>query len=90
MKEREITTISSDTRAILFICKFQRNPLSMKIVDYVEFVNQMDALNMYANTPNPESQLINGSDINDLRGKVLELVANMKNEEWLKELGDML
>lgn len=43
------------------------------------------ALDAYANTPCPASQLIQGTDEYDLKAKMGEMMLNYRDEEWLNE-----
>ena len=53
----------------------------------VYFTNGTEALNYYANTPCPASQIVDGVSPEDLANNMYEMVENYQNEEWLnKEL----
>lgn len=49
------------------------------------FENGLEALNAYANTPCPASQLIEAEDDYELKCKMGEMMLNYQNEEWLNE-----
>ncbi len=48
------------------------------------FTSGLDALNAYANIPNPASQLIDATSPEELADKMLEMVDNFNNLEWLQ------
>ena len=49
------------------------------------FNNGTEALNAYANTPNPASQLIDARSKNELFDAAVRMNENMKDEKWLNE-----
>ena len=49
------------------------------------FEDGLEALNTYANTPCPASQLIEAEDDYELKCKMGEMILNYQDEEWLNE-----
>ena len=49
------------------------------------FNNGAEALNAYANIPNPAAQLVRGDNDEDLMQQIKEMKENYRNEEWLNE-----
>ena len=49
------------------------------------FNNGMSALNAYANTPNPASQLVDAKNVEELQIKMEETIQNFKDNKWLEE-----
>ena len=49
------------------------------------FTNGMLALEAYANTPNPASQLIDAKTKEGLKLSALETIQDMKDEKWLND-----
>lgn len=45
-----------------------------------------EALFIYAETPNPASQLVSGVDEEDLKANLKTLEENVKDPKWLEEL----
>lgn len=45
----------------------------------------LSALNAYANTPNPASQLVDAETPEKLEQTMLEMVEHFKDEKWLEE-----
>lgn len=43
------------------------------------------ALDIYAETPNPASQLVEGDNENEIDNKIETLLKNMDDREWLEE-----
>ena len=48
------------------------------------FTNGTQALNAYANTPNPASQLVDGNSPEELADKMVEMIDNYNNPAWLE------
>ena len=49
------------------------------------FDNGIDALNTYANTPCPASQLVDSTTLEGLEAEMNQMVANYGDEKWLEE-----
>jgi len=49
------------------------------------FTDSQAALNCYANTPCPASQLIEADSKEELKAKQAEMVKNFQNKEWLEK-----
>lgn len=49
------------------------------------FDNGTDALNAYANTPCPASQLVEGKDPYELKCRMGQMLLNYQDEDWLNE-----
>lgn len=58
-----------------------------KWVNYknVYFDNGVEALDYYANTPCPASQLIDGVDDYELQCKMGEMMLNYMDDKWIEE-----
>jgi len=82
------TDIPLKTRGILYLCDFSNGVLT--IIGEVLFDSVFNALQAYANIPNPESQMVSGKTYNDLIKKLHQLHSNMKDPKWLKMLGDSI
>ena len=46
------------------------------------------ALDVYANTPNPASQLVGGETAEEINVEVTKMVENMSNKEYVEEYVD--
>ena len=49
------------------------------------FENGTQALEAYANIPNPASQLVDGFSDEELENNMREMIENYKSENWLEE-----
>ena len=54
-------------------------------VSNIFFSNGVDALEAYANTRCPASQLVDGETPEDLEREMNDMVENYKDEKWLEE-----
>lgn len=87
MKTKLGTEIPKDARGILYLCKYNRREPSIKVFHEIFFRNAFDALQAYANTPNPESQMASGETYEELCIDLEYLHKCMDNIDWLIELG---
>lgn len=78
--------IHPTTLGILYICKYTRNPFAIEVVSEYQFDDPGVALEYYANTPNPESQLASASTHEKLLSDLLVLHQKMGDDKWLEEL----
>ena len=51
----------------------------------IQFNDSFSALECYANTPCPASQLIEASSMRELINKMSEMISNFGNADWLRE-----
>ena len=84
------TKIPKNIRGILYLCKFDREKLTIKVEREILCSNAFDALNLYAEIPNPESQLVTSPTYEGLCESLEILHKNMKDKTWLKELSECL
>jgi len=84
------SNIPLDIRGVLYLCEYRREVPALKIIRIIMFVNPDNALEAYANTPNPESQLAIGKTREQLNEELEKLHKNMRDTKWLKQLGDAL
>ena len=61
------------------------NPNRWECIRTRYFTNGTRALEAYANTPNPASQLIDAKTKEGLKLSALETIQDMKDEKWLNE-----
>ena len=78
------TTIPETTRGILYLCHFIDGTIT--VTNEVLCDSAGLALNLYAEIPNPESQVVMGKTHEELIANLTILHENMKNEYWLKQL----
>ena len=79
--------VSESVRGIVYLCSLEE-----KLIVNNELLcdSAFEALNLYANIPNPESQLVQGKTHEELVENLLLLHENMEDPEWLEELRDCL
>jgi len=85
------TDIPLNIRGIFYLCEYNhsRHP-KLTVVDEALFENSFDAVNTYANTRNPESQLVTGKTYDDLISNLHILHKNMGSKKWLMDLVEYL
>jgi hypothetical protein len=76
------------TRGILYIC--DPSEKSIEVKHSIQFESSFDALNAYANTRNPESQLITGETYDELIKNMHTLHGMMGKESWLHMLRESI
>lgn len=82
--------IKPDTLGILYLCEYNYTPPSIKVVREIQFTSIFEALEAYANIPNPESQMVSGMDQQELFRELESLHKNLNDSEWVKNLADYL
>ena len=82
------TDIPITTRGILYLCRFKN--LKLTVLSEGIFDSGFDALNYYANIPNPESQLVTGRTYDELIINLHKLHKNITNIDWLESLANTL
>ena len=76
------------TRGIVYLCNFTGNKID--VVGELLYDSAFQALEAYANIPNPESQLVTGKDYNELISSLHILHKNMEDSKWLTELSECI
>jgi hypothetical protein len=84
------TEIPETTRAVFYVCKFNHEQPSITVVAEQLFDNAQLGFDTYANTPNPESQIVLGRDYEQLVDELIKLHWQMQQEKWLEDLADSL
>jgi hypothetical protein len=84
------TKIPLNTRGIVYFGTFNRESLELIITEEKFFDTPFKALNCYANTYNPPSQLVSGGTYDELISNLSKLHNRMKNKKWLESLADCL
>lgn len=84
------TDIPINTRGILYLCHFDYQKMKLTVCREILCDDAGHALNLYANIPNPESQLITGKTFDELIINLHQLHEDIKDEQWLKELANCL
>ena len=84
------TDIPLSTRGIVYLCIFNYEELTLKVVREILCDCSFDALNLHANIPNPESQVAMGETFDKLIINLHRLHKNMEDPVWLRELAEQL
>jgi hypothetical protein len=84
------TDIPTNIRGILYICRFSSTTPSITVIGEKLCEDAGLALMYFANTPNPESQLITGKTYDDLIKNLHRMHAQMQDTKWLNELSEYL
>jgi len=82
--------INLDTLGILYLCEYNYTPPSIKVVREFQFKTPFEALEAYANIPNPESQMVSGKTQIELFTQLESLHKNLNDPEWVEELSNYL
>jgi len=82
--------IKADTLGILYLCQYSYSPPSIKVVREIQFTSPFEALEAYANIPNPESQMVSGKNQEELFNNLERLHKNLSDSEWVENLADYL
>ena len=82
--------IKESTRGILYLCKYCHVSKTILVAREIQFDNPGDALNAYANIPNPESQIAMGRTELQFLDSLTTVHDNLNNPEWVKELANYL
>jgi len=84
------TIIPESVRGLLYICKYDYATKTIEICNTIVFDRAYDALQAFANIPNPESQIAMGGTREEFVAELDELHANLNNPFWVNELSDYL
>jgi hypothetical protein len=86
------TEIPENIRGIVYLCHFDYmpDPPVLTVVREILCEDAFQALTLYAEIPNPPSQLAYGKTYKDLCWELSNLYNNMKDPKWLKELSESI
>lgn len=82
--------IPEDCRGIVYLCDFNRKENTLKITKELGFYTPGEALEAYANIPNPESQMASGKTFEAFAQELRALHKRMDDPEWIRDLGNYL
>ena len=82
------TEIPKNIRGVFYFCDF--NGKTIKVLGEFFTESAFEALNLYANIPNPESQMASGATYEEMCDDLNKLHNNMKDPEWLAELAEQI
>lgn len=63
---------------------------TIKEISRTSILSYSDALDVYANTRNPASQLVKGHDKQEINEALKQLEEDIKDPKWLKDLFDCI
>jgi len=84
------TEIPKGIRGVVYLCHYNRSKPSITVLKEILCQKAGEALNLYANIRNPESQVALGATYEDLCIELEKLHKNMYNIKWLENLGECL
>jgi hypothetical protein len=84
------TEIPENIRGILYLCNFNYEKLSIKVIKEILCEKAGDALHLYAEIPNPPSQVVLDETYEGLCNQLEFLHLHMKDKKWLKQLSEEL
>jgi hypothetical protein len=84
------TEIPESTRGIVYLCNFDYKEMKLTVIKEILCESSFLALTLYAEIPNPESQLVTGESFDKLLSRLERLHKNMKDPKWLQELSECL
>lgn len=79
--------LPENIRGVLYICEYDKFKPSITVIAEMLFEDAWEALNAFAEIPNPESQLITAPTFEMLCERLERLHTNMVDMDWLVELG---
>ena len=78
------------TRAVLYLCDYNHVERTMKVCIEIQFEKPFEALEAYANVPNPESQMASGKDKKTFEKDLIKLHAKLNDPVWVREFADYI
>ena len=78
--------IPEDARGIVYICLYNHEELTIEVLRSIICSTAGSALDIFANMPNPESQMAMGKTQEEFEKDLTTLHENMEDPEWVKEL----
>lgn len=80
------TIIQDLHRGVLYLCELDHQQKKLKVHSEIIFCCAFQALEAYANIPNPESQLVTGKTKEELEKNLEVLHKNIKDPKWVEDL----
>jgi hypothetical protein len=90
MKTLFETELNEDVRGVVYLCQFDRTNLVLIPTHQLICSSISLALELYANIPNPASQIATGKTYDELCQRLEQLHANMKDKNWLEGLKEQI
>ena len=83
-----VKDITDEVKGVFYVCKLEKDSIS--VTNAILFNDQHVALEAYANTRNPESQLVTGNSKEEIIKGLNVLHANMAKPEWIEMLHESI
>lgn len=90
MKTYLSNPILKTTRGIVYICDYDFNTKTIKVMNELQFSDPALALNAYAEIPNAESQLAMGATKEVFLEELQKLHDNLNNPKWVENFAEYL
>jgi hypothetical protein len=88
------TEVPAHIVGIVYFCRYtpktETKPATIKVIGEFLSSKHGEALEVYANTRNPESQMVTGKDSKTLTTNLLRLHERLENPKWVDDLGEYL
>jgi hypothetical protein len=84
------TEIPKEIRGILYLCHYDYFENTLTVIKEILCKSAGVALDLYANIPNPESQVVLDETYEGLCNQLEFLHKHMKDKKWLKQLSNQL
>ena len=84
------TSLKIDTRGVVYLCDYDPEAKILIPTEEKLFDSWKDALNYYADTPNPASQIAYGDTYQSLEASLAFLHLNMADKQWQEDLSEVL
>jgi len=82
--------IADDIRGVLYLCTYHYDNGTLEVTDELLFTDSFQALNAYAEIPNPASQLARGNTREEFEKSLKQLHDNLDDPTWVYELANYL
>ena len=79
-----------EARGIVYICLYNHKESTIEVLRSIICSTAGSALDIYANTPNPESQMAMGKTQEEFEKDLTRLHKNLNDPEWVKALKEYL
>jgi len=90
MKTKLGAEIPQDIRGIVYFCELDWDKNTLTVRREVLCKSAFEALNLYANIPNPESQMVKGASYQELCDNLERLHKEIDDPVWVDELKEHL
>tara|TARA_R110000772_G_scaffold17946_3_gene50129 strand:+ start:220977 stop:221270 length:294 start_codon:yes stop_codon:yes gene_type:complete len=84
------TEIPITARGILYLCQYDYENQTIEVMAEKITNTPSEALELYCNIPNPESQLVTGATFDELIIDLIRLHKNLDDKKWVVELANYL